>query len=303
MSDVFGALAPIFLLILFGQLLRRRRMLPESFWPSADRLTYFLFFPCLIVDELARADIGAEVAGMAAAMVTGVLASAALVLAARPLMRMDGPAFSSVFQGSVRPNTYVGLAASKTLYGSAGLGLTAVGIAVVVPLVNVLCVVVMTRFGRDSRGTGVRAVLNGLVRNPIIVAVAIGALLNLTGIGRPPVLGSVVELLARAALPVGLLSVGAGLDFGAARAAGAGVALAASAKLLLVPVATGLAGMALGIDALMVTIAVLFNALPCSASAYALARQMGGDTGLIAGIITVQTMLAALTLPLLLVLF
>ena len=304
MVTIFGALAPIFLLILLGHLLRRRAMVPDGFWPSADRLTYFLFFPCLIVDELARADLSeAAVSGMAAAMVAGVLAAGALILALRPLVRLDGPAFTSIFQGAVRPNTYVGLAGAKALFGTAGLTLVAVGIAVVVPLVNVLCVIVMARHGRDSRGAGAGAILGGLIRNPIILAALTGGALNLSGIGTPPVVGGVIDILARAALPVGLLSVGAGLDLGAARAAGIGVAIATAAKLLLVPAVTGLAGLAMGVDGPMLVVAVLFNALPCSASAYALARQMGGDTALIAGIITTQTILAALTLPVMIALF
>ena len=76
-----------------------------------------------------------------------------------------------------------------------------------------------------------------------------------------------------------------------------GVALSSLFKLLLVPGVTAVAGVALGVDGLMLTIAVLFNALPCSASSYVLARQMGGDHGLIAGIITVQTLASALSLP------
>lgn len=304
MLAVFGALAPIFLLILFGQGLRRRALVPDHFWPAADRLTYFLFFPCLIVDELTRADLDpVAMAPMAAAMALGVLAGAGLSLAAKRLVGLDDPAFTSVFQGAVRPNTYVGLAGAKTLYGTAGLTLTAVGIAVVVPLVNVLCVTAMARFGRDTRGASIGAVLGGLVRNPIIIAAVTGAALNATGIGRPPVIGGVVEILARAALPVGLLSVGAGLDLAAARQAGLGVALSSALKLLIVPAVTALAGTLLGVDGMALTIAVLFNALPCSASAYALARQMGGDHGLIAGIITVQTLLAALSLPAVLVVF
>ncbi len=300
MPAVAGALAPIFLLILFGQALRRRGLVPEAFWPAADRLTYRLFFPCLIVDELSRADLGAAMGPMAAAMAAGVLAAAGLMLAGRRLTGLDGPAFTSVFQGAVRPNTYVGLAGAKALHGSAGLALTAVGIAVVVPLVNVLCVVVMARFGRDGRGATARTVLGSLAGNPILLAAAAGAALNLGGIGRPPLVGDVVEILARAALPIGLLSVGAGLDLAAARQAGAAVALSAFLKLLLVPAVTALAGTALGVDGLTLTVAVLFNALPCSASAYALARQMGGDHGLVAGIITVQTLAAAVSLPLVL---
>ena len=46
-------------------------------------------------------------------------------------------------------------------------------------------------------------------------------------------------------------------------------------------------------------VAVLYNGLPTSASSYVLARQMGGDGKLMAGIITATTLAAALTLPVL----
>ncbi|MCW2246890.1 putative permease [Azospirillum fermentarium] len=304
MTVVFGALAPTFLLILLGYLLRRSKMVPDSFWPPADRLTYYVFFPCLIVDELSKAHLdAATVLPMALSMALAVLAAGGLAVAAKRWTGLDGPAFTSVFQGSIRPNTYVGLASARALYGVPGLTLTAVGIAVVVPLVNVLSVAAMTRWGAGANGGGVRAVLGGLVRNPLIIAALIGAFLAVSGIGPLPVAGSVVEILARAALPLGLLSVGAGLDLSAVRGAGAGVALAGFWKLLLAPVLTAAIGWALAVEPLALTIAVLFNALPCSASSYVLARQMGGDHRLMAAIITVQTLLAALTLPLVLVAF
>lgn len=304
MLPVFGALAPIFLLILLGHMIRRHAVVPDAFWPPADRLTYFLFFPCLIITELAKADLGHLAVGpMAAAMAGGVVSAAVIMLAARRWTGLDGPAFTSVFQGSMRMNTYVGLAGARALYGAPGVTLLAVGIAIVIPLVNILCVIVHARFGRDTTGTSVGAIAGGLIRNPIILAAAVGAWLNLSGIGLPPVAGPVVDILARAALPVGLLSVGAGLDLTAARGAGGGVAIATVTKLLLVPAITALLGMLLGVQGLTLTIAILFNALPCSASAYALARQMGGDYRLIAGIITVQTALAVVTIPLVLAVY
>ena len=89
MVAVFGALAPIFLLILFGYAIHRQEIVPDAFWPAADRLTYYLFFPCLIIDELARADLaGLEVLPMAAAMTGGVFEAAAVMLAERRVLGM-----------------------------------------------------------------------------------------------------------------------------------------------------------------------------------------------------------------------
>ena len=114
------------------------------------------------MNELARADLWRiATLPMGAAMAAGVLAGAGLVLGLRRVVGLDGPAFSSVFQGVIRPNTYVGLAAASALYGAEGLPLTAVGIAVVVPPVNQPGVLAMVRHGRDGGGkrTGTGAVL------------------------------------------------------------------------------------------------------------------------------------------------
>ena len=73
-------------------------------------------------------------------------------------------------------------------------------------------------------------------------------------------------------------------------------------KLVLMPAATALACHLLGIEGLTAAVAVLFTACPISASSYVLARQLGGDAPLMAGLITLTTIAAALTMPLTLVL-
>ena len=70
----------------------------------------------------------------------------------------------------------------------------------------------------------------------------------------------------------------------------------------LVLVVEGLAW-ALGLSGLLVQVAVLLAALPTATSAYILARQLGGDAPLMAGIISGQTLLAMVTIPLMLSLF
>ncbi len=69
----------------------------------------------------------------------------------RPLLRVDGPAFTSVFQGSVRFNNYVGVTLAAGLFGTKGIALAAICNAAIVPTVNILCVLVFGR-GMARRG-------------------------------------------------------------------------------------------------------------------------------------------------------
>lgn len=302
MMPVVEALTPIFVLIVLGWALRARSFVPPALWPAAEKLTYYVFFPCLLIGSLADADIdAAAVLPMAAALALGVVATTALVLAARPAMTVSGPVVSSVLQGAIRPNTYVGLAAAYGLFGDNGVTLVAIGIAVVVPLVNILSVLALARLG-DGADSTVRGMVVGLFTNPIIIAVIAGLTLNATGLGLPMAIGPTVEVLGRAALPVGLMAVGAGLDLRAAAQSARWVTASVALKLLVAPALTLAACLPLGVTGAQLIVAVLYNALPTASSAYILARQMGGDSTLMAGIITATTLCAGVTIPAMLIL-
>jgi len=303
MPDTLAAILPVFLVILLGYGLRRGGFVPDAFWASAERLTYFVTFPALLTANLATADMTAvDWAPMMVVQAAAVLAVAAMTLRARPIMThqlgLSNPAFSSVFQGSIRPNTYIGLAIASTLFGPAGVTLTAICIAAVIPLVNVLAVACLTHYG-TGRASGVGAALRGIATNPLILACLLGIVMNASGLGLPPILGPFLEILGRAALPIGLLAVGAGLSAGVLRQGAGAVALSSVAKLVGLPLLIWGLCWAAGLGTMPTTVAVLYGALPCSASSYVLARTMGGDAPLMAGIITTQTLLSAATLPVL----
>ena len=118
----------------------------------------------------------------------------------------------------------------------------------------------------------------------------------------PPLIGPLLEILGRASLPVGLLAVGAGLDLHALRRAGSGVIAASVLKLIALPLVTLAIARLLEIEATSATIAIIMTAVPVSASAYVMARQMGGDAKLMAGSITATTLAAAVTMPMVLLL-
>jgi len=300
-AAIVEALLPIFGLIVVGFVARRSGWLPPAFWTQVERLVYYLLFPALLLRTVAGTDFaGLPLEGAFAALALAVIAVAALVLLARPLLTrvagLDGPGFTSVFQGAIRLNTYIGLAAAAGIFGPDGLALAAIGIAAVVPVVNVASVVVLARYGGGQ--LGILAVVGQVVRNPIILAVAAGGALNALGIPLPFGVDPFVEILGRASLPLALLAVGAGLSLKAARNAGTGVAIASILKLGAAPALTLALCQAFGVTGLAVPVAVLFNAVPGSASSYILARQMGGDHAMLAGVLTCETALAFVTMPL-----
>ncbi|TGD99812.1 AEC family transporter [Methylobacterium nonmethylotrophicum] len=299
-SAVLLALLPIVIVTALGLALRRRRFLAESFWPQAERLGYFVLLPSLFFHGLATARVAAVPVGvLALTLILSTLAVAALVIALRPVMRVEGPAFTSVFQGSVRFNNYVGVTLAAGLFGAQGIALAAICNAAIVPTVNVLCVLVFARHGA-ARLTP-RGIVRQLVTNPLIVSSLAGLGVRLLGWDLPPGLEPALRALGAASLPVGLLCVGAALEFDGARAWLRPVVSASVMKFLAMPAATLLVAASLGLHGPALTTALLFQVLPTASSAYILARQLGGDAPLMAGITAVQTVLALVAMPVVLI--
>lgn len=304
MLTVLLSILPIFVLILLGLAMRRWNFPGDAFWPLADRSVYFVFFPALLIHNLARGDLGdLDPTGLFGTLLGSILLIAALSFAFRRLLPIDGPGFTSLFQGSVRFNTFVGFGAVAALAGNAGITLYAVVIAVAIPFLNFITVLVMMRHGANAQGATWRDQVLALAKNPLILACLIGILLNVSGLGLPRGIDAIFKTLGDAASPLGLLTVGAALQLDALRRGSRAVAVACLLKLLLYPLAMfGLARL-WDLTLLETQVLVLWAMLPTSSASYILARQMGGDAPLMAAIVTATTVGAFITMPILLTLF
>lgn len=293
-ETIFAALVPIFVLIALGHVLNRFRFPGPDFWPLLERLVYYVFLPALLVEKLGGAPLDpARIGPVALAVVLTLAAISALVLVLRRLMPVDGPGFTSVYQGAIRFNTYLGLAVAMAVYGATGIATAALALAFLIPLVNVLSVAVLTRYAGGQASA--RTVMTGIVRNPLILACAVGILLNGSGLGLP-FDGNVLGIIGHAALPLGLMTVGAGLRLKLDWGQGAAIAWSALFKLVAMPLLAFFAARLVGLTTLEMQMLVLFAALPTATSAYILARLLGGDHTLVASILTVQTLLSVVTL-------
>ncbi len=294
------ALIPVFIIILLGYLFKRSALLPPAFWTGAERLTYFVLFPALLFEKLAAASFHISTAlPMVASLIVTICCMSLLLFLLKPLIGLNGPAFTSVFQGSIRFNTFVALAGASALFGSTGLTLAAVLMLGMIPLINLLCVFILSRFGSE-RQTEIKTICLEILRNPLILACLIGFAYNLVQLPQPRWLFLVFELLGKAALPLGLLAVGAGLELQSLKHSGRGIVVSSLVKLLLFPMSTAGFCLLFQVQGEARAVALIFAAVPTAVSAFILARQLGGDTELMASIMTMQTVLSALTMPLML---
>ena len=285
-------LLPDFLLILLGWLLCRRTPLDRTVWNAVERLVYVVLFPVLLFNAIVRSPLRvADIAGVGAAALATLVVGIACALALARWPGVDRRLHASGAQIAYRFNSYIGLALAERLGGAQGLAWMAVMIAFCVPVANVAAVWPLARHGGQST-------LRELARNPLVISTVAGLLANALGIVVPGPLATTLERIGVAALPLGLMAVGAGLAFGALTAAPRlASALLAIRHVLLPTVAIALAA-TFALTPEQRTIVVLFAALPTSAATYVLAARMGGDGGFVAGIVTVSTLLGMAGIPL-----
>jgi malonate transporter and related proteins len=300
MAVVISALLPVVLLIVLGFFLKRSLMRLDTQWHGLERLTYYVLLPMLLIQTLVKADLSnVPAAGVGGALLLAALLMSLLCLALRPIfsrLDIDGPAFTSIFQGATRWQTYVALAVSGNLYGASGLALASVAMVAIVPLVNVFSVSVLAQYASPEKQS-VRATVMTVVQNPLIWACVIGLTVNVTHLPLPNIWHEVAEALGRSSLGIGLLVTGAGLQLSGLFRPSLAASITVFLKLVLMPMLGIALALWFGITGSSLVIVAVCSAVPCASSAYVLARQMGGDAPLLAQIITLQTILAAITMP------
>ncbi|HET7335310.1 MAG TPA: AEC family transporter [Rhizomicrobium sp.] len=296
MMTILGALLPIFLIIGLGAAIKRINIVPDTAWVGMERITYFIFFPAFLFRALADAHFGGfHVWPLAFTLLSGIIAMAIIMMVIRKPLGITGQEYSSVFQGGVRWNAFVAVAVLQGLFGEVGTTLAAVAFAAMVPLVNTLCVTVLTRHA--SPGTSRAMVVKSVARNPLVLACAAGIAAQVVSLQVPGPIDMTLKLLADASVTLGLFTVGAGLDFGSLKDHPRLLGVAGVLKLFVMPLLMLGFCMLYGVHGPARAVAVVAGAVPTATNAYILARQLGGHAPLMANIVTSTTIAALLTMP------
>jgi malonate transporter and related proteins len=302
MYVVFCALLPVFLAIASGYLLRLSLLPNPKQWEGMERLTYYVLIPAMLVEALARTDLSrVPIVGVGAALFLAVIAMSILMLLVRPaLVRLDvsGATFTSMFQGATRWNAMVVLAVAASLFGDVGIAVTTVAVVVLVPVLNVINVLVLTRYAQATRPSW-GGIAKALLENPMIWSCAAGIALYAINPPIPEVIWGFVKQLGRMSVMLGLLLVGSGLTLAGLRRPSFVTLLTTVLKLMVMPAFAASFGVAFDLSGTHLAVVLACAAVPTASSAYLLARQMGGDGPVIAQIITVQTIAAMVTMPVL----
>lgn len=298
MQAVFVSLFSVFSIIVIGYFFKTIKFPTLEFWNGLDKLTYYVFFPCMLIHSLATAkfDDNLNASWMVISTICVLFLMTIVLLILQIIFKYNNKEFTSLFQGSVRYNTYILIAIVEFVYKSEGLILAIFLITFMIPLINVISVMIFSFFVREDKEFSYKKMLISIATNPLILACLIGGILNFSGIGLPFLIKPIIKSLGEPAILLGLLSVGVSLKFGAFKTKKATFWLALPLKLIFMPALAFVIGNFFGVSDIMLGVMILFCAMPTATNSYILAKQLGGDVELMSAIITAEVIFSFFTL-------
>jgi malonate transporter and related proteins len=290
-------LIPVFLLVGLGLVLRRFQLLPAEVWIGLERFTYFVLFPPLMFMSIVNGSFAGDAAlGLAFALASALVTMTALMLLVRPILPANGPQFASIFQAGIRWNGFIALGVISGMYGPEGLGLAAVGFAVLSPVNDVLGILVLSRYG-DKRDKPLMRVARSIGTNPLILSIILAIALVQFGVRVSEPVASTLNLLGNGTVALGLVCAGAAIDWSGFVSEKPPLAVATMARLVVMPALTAGLCYAIGLSSMTFMIAMMCVAAPVATSTLVLVQRNGGDPVLIQDAVALTTVLAAITIP------
>ena len=296
---------PFFALVLCGYIAARRAFLPQAAIPGLNTFVLYFALPCLLYRFGASTPIAQLLDGsLMAVYALSALIMVGFTIAVTRNQRIGWNDASFGALVAAFPNTgYMGVPLLVALLGAQAAGPAIVSIAVDLLLTSSLCIALSRLGSADEHGAvrAARMALRGVLANPMPWAIVLGGLSSTFAVSLPMPIMATLGLLADAASPVSLFTIGAILarsQMNATRRTPLGDYLPVTfIKLVIHPLLVGSLGIAaiamgLPLDRFALTVVVLVAALPSASNVAILAERFGADNGRIARIILLSTVLA-----------
>lgn len=293
-----NATVPVFLLMVLGCMMRRSGLISARFAASMNTFVFKVALPVNLFAELYGVNIrklwdGGYVLFCFAA----TLLSAGIALAVSFLFRersVRGEFVQGAYRGSA---SLLGMAYIENIYRDGLIGtLMMLGC---VPIYNIIAVAVLSLMNPDGGkmdGNRMRRTLAGILTNPIIWGILLGFAWALSGLPMPEIPAKTIDYIGRMASPMGLLALGASLDFQAIRKQMKPILTASFLRLIGFCAITSLMAVHFGYRDQKLVASVIMSGSAATVAGYVMAKNMGYRGAVSSGIVMVTTVMSSFTL-------
>ncbi|MBP1745726.1 MAG: auxin efflux carrier [Deltaproteobacteria bacterium] len=288
---IIETIIPIFLIIIFGYILQQRGMLKAEFIQEANRFVFLFSLPVLIFTGIMKSDI--KDVGLTNILLviipTLIILCVAFLLALAMGLRRGtlGSFVQTTFHGNI---TYIGLAVLYYMLGEEGLKKGSILIGFLILVNNTLAIAILS--WTSQRHTNILKSLTSIAKTPLIVATFVGMLLLYLDIPVSKLLMKSMGILANIALPMALIIIGASMSVSTIKSSFRLSGIVAIMKLMVLPSLSFLFCYLYAIPLRDALPGIILLATPTATTSFILANQIGGDTELASGVITLSTLLS-----------
>ena len=298
----FNTIAPIFVIVVIGAILKKTNFVNEGFLSVCDKLVFKICLPCLLFQDIATAniaeslDIGFIIFCMIAVTVTAFVPCFIL-----PILIKDKAKCGAFAQGLFRSNSAIlGVTLAANMFGDAGVSVIAMVLPFTITLYNVYAVIILTVFAPSDSKMSPREltahILKTVVSNPLISAIVLALLWQLVPIALPNAVDKSLTYLADLAMPISLISLGASFNASALRGR-LGLAIGSSVcKTVVLPAVAVAAAVLFGFRGIDLGVVFILFGGPAAVSSYIMAKQMKSDHELAGQILLISTLMSVVTL-------
>lgn len=295
-----NATMPIFFVMMLGVVFRKIGLLSENLAAGINKFVFKVALPANLFIQLHNVDIFAIWDTGYVIFCFAVTLISVLISWGVSHFLKDGSVRGEVVQASYRSSaSLLGMAYIENIYGSATVGsLMMIGC---VPLYNISAVIVLSLMNPTNTGVDggkIKSSVTGIVKNPIIWGIIFGFAWSLTGIRLPVMAETTISYIGRTASPLGLLAMGAMVDFGSIIKQKGPVVLSVFMKLILFVVLFAPFAVWFGFDGEKLIAIIVMLGSASTVGGFIMAKNMGHEGSVSAGSAALSTLLSSFTMTL-----
>lgn len=300
-----NAVLPVFVVAVLAYILRNAGLITDAFTQGADKLVFKLLLPSLLFTQIAGMDIGhiqQDDYRLVLFCLFAVLALFLTLCVFVPLFTRDNGKRGAFIQGVYRSNMAIlGVPFAINLFGDEGGRIAAMVLAIVVPVYNILAVTVLSIFDPSSSKKSlfgkIFKVLFGIIKNPLIISIALGGIVCAFDITLPAFADKTINYFANASTPLALIAIGASFRFSDLKGRAGFAVCGAFLKTIAIPfVMLYIANTFFGFTGARLGIVLVVFGTPTAVSSYIMAKNMNSDHKLANQIVLLTTLMSAFTI-------
>lgn len=289
-------IVPLIVFMGLGYLFRSLKFAKEQTFRELNKICFRSFLPVMVFYNIYQSDLKEdfEAGVLLYAVLSILIIFLSAVLIVNRVWKGDRSR-SVIVQGMYRSNfVLIGIEVTRTVCGADQLGMASILVSVIIPIYNVLAVLLFTFYGEGKKSAG--SVALSIIKNPLIISVVLGILVNVSGFALPELAENIVDTMSSAATPLALVCLGGTFAFGQIRTYRKELAAVTLARLVFVPLIFVCIAVLIGCRGSNLVALMVMYGSPAAISSYTMAAEMGGNHELAGAIVVVTSIVSVLTI-------